>query len=119
MPWLEDYGQTATYLGNIDAYPHAFALGVGRVFINGQTVPVDGNTAKVLSGTRYSSAFRVSEPKEHRGRFEAPASSLIGHAAFTAAPAAEAAGGDEDGQGGGGSGSCCSTTTGKPKSCCS
>jgi hypothetical protein len=66
----EDFGQTAVYNGNIPGFPHAFALGFEEVFITGQKTPVDGNTARVLKSTRYGTAFRVSEAKDHRGPFQ-------------------------------------------------
>lgn len=65
----EDYGQRATYRGNIPGFPHAFSLGAGATFITDQPTSVDGNTALVLSHSRYAAAFKVSAAQEHRGPF--------------------------------------------------
>jgi hypothetical protein len=67
----EDYGQYAVYNGSIPSFPHAFTLGLGSVFITDQRTRVDGNTARILSTTRYASAFRVSTAGPHRGPFRA------------------------------------------------
>jgi arsenite methyltransferase len=65
----EDYGQAATYLGSIAECPHAFFLDVQRVFVTDHPTRVCGNTASMLSETRYSKHFRVSERSAHQGVF--------------------------------------------------
>jgi SAM-dependent methyltransferase len=72
----EDYGQVATYRGSIEHYPHSFALDDHHEFINGKPVLVCGNTAAMLSETRYQRHFRVvGDRRTHFGPFAcAPAS---------------------------------------------
>lgn len=73
----EDYGQVATYLGTPDS-PHRFVLDDHHVFETGRPMLVCGNTADMVSQTRYGAAFRVSGDKsQHFGLFPcgpAPAS---------------------------------------------
>jgi arsenite methyltransferase len=83
----ENYGQHAVYNGSLPGFPHAFPLGLGCVFITGQRTPVDSNTARILSNTRYAAAFRVSAPGAHRGPFQAGGS--IGTAVSSSAPVAD------------------------------
>ncbi|NOY06012.1 MAG: methyltransferase domain-containing protein, partial [Chlorobi bacterium] len=56
----EDYGQVAYYLGTIPDAPHAFALDDHHVFETGRPVLVCGNTAAMLSETRFAPHFRVT-----------------------------------------------------------
>jgi SAM-dependent methyltransferase len=66
----EDYGQVATYLGTIDEAPHNFVLDDHHEFITGKPMPICGNTASMLTETRYSKHFKVSEDiKKHYGLF--------------------------------------------------
>lgn len=65
----EDYGHTATYRGTLAGFPHAFSLGMGQTFITDQATHIDGNTALVLSQSRYARAFKLSTGKDHRGPF--------------------------------------------------
>ncbi len=90
----EDYGQAATYDGSFPSHPHAFHLGGGAVFITGSKTPVDGNTAKVLAGSRYAAAFKVTPAKDHRGAWRGGGGGGDGGGAmFTVAAA------DDDGDG--------------------
>ena len=66
----EDYGQVAQYLGTLPQHPHAFALDDHHLFETGRPRPVCGNTADMLSATRYAPHFRVSGNKSrHFGLF--------------------------------------------------
>ena len=65
----EDYGQVATYLGTADD-PHRFVLDDHHTFETGRPVLVCGNTADMLSRTRYGTHFRVDGEKQtHFGPF--------------------------------------------------
>jgi len=55
----EDYGQVAVYCGGIEGYPHFFDLDDHHRFITGKPMLVCGNTASMLSNTRYGKAFKV------------------------------------------------------------
>jgi Methylase involved in ubiquinone/menaquinone biosynthesis len=55
----EDYGQVAYYDGSIEGYPHFFDLDDHHHFITGKPMLVCGNTASMLSNTRYGKAFKV------------------------------------------------------------
>ncbi len=67
----ENYGQVAYYLGTIDECPHAFVLDDHHRFEKGLPVPVCGNTADMLSGSRYGAHFRVVGDKSvHFGLFD-------------------------------------------------
>ena len=57
----EDYGQRVTYRGTIDDYPNGFDLDAQHSFVTGEPTPVCGNTAAMLSESRYSEHF------EHEG----------------------------------------------------
>jgi SAM-dependent methyltransferase len=66
----EDYGQIATYLGTIPAAPHYFDLDDHHHFETGRPMAVCGNTADMLTGTRYAPHFRVMGDKTtHFGLF--------------------------------------------------
>ncbi len=67
----EDYGHVATYLGTMPAHPHRFTLDDHHLFQAGQPLRVCGNSADMLSGTRYAAHFRVEGDKRHHfGLFE-------------------------------------------------
>ena len=67
----EDYGQVASYLGSIPEATHAFDLDLHHNFPAGKPVLVCGNTADILSRTRYARHFRVSGNKgTHFGLFD-------------------------------------------------
>ncbi len=66
----EDYGQVAYYDGGIPGYPHYFDLDDNQRFFRGKPTPVCGNTASMLSNTRYGKAFRViGDRNVHYGIF--------------------------------------------------
>ena len=71
----EDYGQVALYRGTIPGYPHAFELDDRHRFITGKPMLVCGNTASMLSETRFAEHFKVSGDRSvHYGPFDcAPA----------------------------------------------
>ncbi|MBG8554154.1 methyltransferase domain-containing protein [Hymenobacter guriensis] len=81
----EDFGQVATYLGTVPGEPHRFVLDDHHTFETGRPVLVCGNTADMLSQTRYGAHFRVLGSKEqHFGLFPcgpAPATAASDEAA--------------------------------------
>ena len=67
----EDYGQVAYYDGSIPGYPHFFDLDDHHRFITGKPMLVCGNTASMLSNTRYGKAFKViGDRSVHFGAFD-------------------------------------------------
>jgi arsenite methyltransferase len=79
----EDYGQIAHYLGTIDDLPHAFDLDDHHHLETGRPMLVCGNTADMLSRTRYAPHFHVAGDKStHFGLFDCgPASASVSGAA--------------------------------------
>lgn len=80
----EDYGQVARYLGTIPEHPQQFALDDHHRFETGRPMLVCGNTADMLSGTRYAPHFAVDGDKGvHYGLFDcgSPAPAVTGSAA--------------------------------------
>ena len=73
----ENYGHVAYYKGTIPESPHSFVLDDHHEFKTGLPVPVCGNTANMLSQTRFKDHFRVEgDSSTHYGVFDcAPASS--------------------------------------------
>lgn len=73
----EDYGQVATYRGTLPEQPHAFDLDDHHRFHAGKPMLVCGNTADMLTATRYAPHFSVTGDKTtHFGLFPcAPAQS--------------------------------------------
>ncbi|CAI7922847.1 unnamed protein product [Closterium sp. NIES-53] len=67
----ENYGQTATYSGSIPEQAGEFTLDDVRVFKAGVATPVDATTAAMLTVSRYSNAFTVTEKGAHQGPFTA------------------------------------------------
>jgi len=66
----EDYGQIAVYLGTVSGAPHQFILDSRHAFITGKPELVCGNTAAMLSETRYGKYFKVSgDRSRHFGVF--------------------------------------------------
>ncbi|MFG3408082.1 methyltransferase domain-containing protein [Streptomyces sp. NPDC048142] len=66
----EDYGQVAVYHGTITEHPHAFDLDDHHRFHTGKPELVCGNTADMLSATRYAPHFSVTGDKgRHFGLF--------------------------------------------------
>lgn len=67
----EDYGQVAYYLGTIPESPHAFMLDDHHLIRRGMPLLVCGNTASMLSMTRYAKHFRiVGDTSTHYGLFD-------------------------------------------------
>lgn len=81
----EDYGQTAIYLGTISGHPHRFALDDHHTFITGKPMLVCGNTAAMVSETRFGRHFQVSGNRQ------------VHYGPFDCSPAAAKAGGDAGG----------------------
>lgn len=75
----EDYGQVATYLGTIPYHPHVFELDDHHAFIAQKPMLVCGNTASMLTHTRYAPHFKVRGDRAiHFGPFNcAPAASKV------------------------------------------
>jgi len=66
----EDYGQVAWYNGSIPKHPHFFDLDDHHRFFTGKPLPVCGNTASMLTKTRYATAFKVAGDRAvHYGVF--------------------------------------------------
>ncbi len=66
----EDYGQTAYYQGTIPYHQHQFALDDHHLFIAHKPMLVCGNTAAMLSDTRYGKHFKVvGDTVVHYGAF--------------------------------------------------
>lgn len=67
----EDYGQYATYLGTIPEEPHGFTLDDHHFLETGRSMLVCGNTAAMLSETRFAKHFRVEgDHSVHYGLFD-------------------------------------------------
>ncbi len=67
----EDYGQVAWYLGTLPEHPHAFELDGHHRFETGRPLLVCGNTAEMLTATRYAPHFRVDGDRSvHHGLFD-------------------------------------------------
>ena len=74
----EDYGQVIYYRGTLPEAPHRFPLDDHHLFETGKPYPVCGNTADMLTRTRYAEHFRlVGDKNTHYGLFqcESPAPS--------------------------------------------
>ena len=70
----EDYGQTAEYLGTISTDRDKFILDRTCILKKGVAVPVCGNTASMLEGTRLSEHFLIKGDKSsHFGPFDCSA----------------------------------------------
>ncbi|MCR4347786.1 MAG: methyltransferase domain-containing protein [Sulfuricaulis sp.] len=66
----EDYGQVAHYLGTVPEHPQRFMLDDHHVFEPGRPHPVCGNTAAMLSQTRYAPHFKIiGDTRVHYGLF--------------------------------------------------
>jgi SAM-dependent methyltransferase len=67
----EDFGQVAWYQGTLAEHPHTFDLDDHHHFETGKPMLVCGNTADMISCTRYAPHFRVSGDKSvHHGLFD-------------------------------------------------
>jgi arsenite methyltransferase len=70
----EDYGQVAYYRGTVPESPHHFVLDDHHVFHTGQPMLVCGNTAAMVSDTRYGAHFQVlGDRSVHYGPFDCSA----------------------------------------------
>ena len=67
----EDYGQTATYKGDMPETPRYFDFSTDIRFKKGKPVAVSANTARMLQSSRYGKHFQVTPKKAHRGSFDA------------------------------------------------
>jgi arsenite methyltransferase len=66
----EDFGQVAYYQGTIPGLPHQFVLDDHHVFFTGKPMLVCGNTASMLTNTRYGKHFKIVGNKiRHFGPF--------------------------------------------------
>ncbi len=66
----EDYGQIATYQGTIKNSPHKFILDDHHLFETGKPMLVCGNTADMISKTRFAKHFEIAGDKNtHYGIF--------------------------------------------------
>lgn len=69
----EDYGHIAVYDGQMPGSPFKFALDDRHVFYKNKPEKVCGNTAIMLSGTRFRKYFQITGNfKEHFGAFRNP-----------------------------------------------
>lgn len=67
----EDYGQVARYRGTIAQHPNAFELDDHHRFETGRPALVCGNTAEMLSATRYAPHFQIDGDRStHFGLFD-------------------------------------------------
>ena len=67
----EDYGQVAVYKGTAPGNPHFFDLDDHHRFVSGKPMLVCGNTASMLTQTRFSSHFDVRGGRDvHYGPFD-------------------------------------------------
>ena len=66
----EDYGQKVTYIGGLEESPCVFNLDQDHSFPINQAFDVCGNTAEMLSQTRYSRFFDVTPRGIHQGLFD-------------------------------------------------
>ena len=67
----EDYGQRATYLGGMAEMPRYFDFDSELRFVKGKPRAISGNTARMLKASRYGKYFEITEPRLHRGAFNA------------------------------------------------
>lgn len=73
----EDYGQVAWYRGTLPTLPHAFDLDDHHRFETGRALRVCGNTADMLTQSRYARHFRVEGDKQtHFGLFDCAAPAM-------------------------------------------
>lgn len=67
----EDFGQIATYRGNLPGLPHAFILDDHHRFETGRPMRVCGNTFDMLASTRYAAHFELhGDKRAHYGIFD-------------------------------------------------
>jgi radical SAM/Cys-rich protein len=66
----EDFSQVAYYQGTIPNHPHRFQLDDHHIFITNKPMLVCGNTASMLSDTRYGKHFKITgDISRHFGPF--------------------------------------------------
>ncbi|MGE0267910.1 MAG: methyltransferase domain-containing protein [Candidatus Omnitrophota bacterium] len=66
----EDFGQVAYYQGTIEGCPNAFILDDHHTFVMGKPLLVCGNTASMISNTRFGKHFKIVGNKaKHFGLF--------------------------------------------------
>jgi SAM-dependent methyltransferase len=65
----EDFGQVAYYNGKIPGHTHFFDLDDHHRFFTGKPMLVCGNTASMLTNTRFGKAFTVTDRIAHFGAF--------------------------------------------------
>ena len=74
----EDFGQVAYYQGTIPGLPHQFVLDDHHVFLTGKPLLVCGNTASMLTNTRYGKHFKiVGDKTRHFGPFPCGPASTV------------------------------------------
>ena len=75
----ENYGQIAVYLGTIPGCAHQFKLDDHHLFITNKPMLVCGNTASMVSETRYGRHFKIAGDRTtHFGPFNCgPASKKV------------------------------------------
>jgi arsenite methyltransferase len=70
-PACEDHGQTARYRGSVAGNSGPFRLDKHHLFEAGGTMPVCGNTARMLSETRFAPHFELAgDDSRHFGIFK-------------------------------------------------
>jgi radical SAM/Cys-rich protein len=75
----EDFGQVAYYQGTIPGMPHQFILDDHHVFLTGKPMLVCGNTASMLTNTRFDKHFKMVGDKScHFGPFPCGPSAATG-----------------------------------------
>jgi ubiquinone/menaquinone biosynthesis C-methylase UbiE len=66
----EDFGQVAYYLGTMENCPNQFVLDDHHVFVTDKPLLVCGNTASMLSNTRFGKHFKIAgNTSRHFGLF--------------------------------------------------
>lgn len=66
----EDFGQAAYYLGSIPYHPDQFQLDNHHLFVTDKPMPICGNTALMLSNTRFTKHFKLTgDRRNHFGLF--------------------------------------------------
>jgi arsenite methyltransferase len=67
----EDFGQIAIYKGGIPGHRHSFALDSDHTFFTNKPELVCGNTALMLSGSRFGEHFQIiGDTSQHYGLFD-------------------------------------------------
>lgn len=75
----EDYGQIASYRGDLPGHPHSFLLDDHHCFETGKPMLVCGNTFDMLAATRFAAHFELHGDKRvHYGLFDCPPANSAG-----------------------------------------